>query len=186
MPAPTACTICEHPDRERIDSALRGGASIRSIGKSFGVGRTALSGHAAKHTTAEATRKYRVAAKGGRRKTTALAVADTLKPIESPDDVVADYQRIRIEAHWLFEQAKARADWKSAERLFSQLLDATDRFGTMYRLIGAKSAVTVNIDQRTARVAQFYDSLPTETLRRLVDGQITIDQVMDAVSEATS
>jgi hypothetical protein len=166
MPAPTYCTICERPDRDRIDAALRGGTSIRQIAQAFDVGRTAVTGHAAKHTQSIETRKHRQAARGGRRRSR-TAPAVELRAIEGPEGVVEDLQRLRVEAFGLFEAAKGRGDWKSAERIFSQLIACVDRFGELHRVLGGKgSGLTINVD-RSQRVFARLDAMTDEQLRAL-------------------
>jgi hypothetical protein len=66
--------------------------------------------------------------------------------------VISDLQRLRVEAFGLFEAAKARADWKSAERVFRQLVEVVDRFGEKHRVLGPKGAANVNVDARTINV----------------------------------
>jgi hypothetical protein len=44
-----ACTICHHPDREAIDSALVAGETLRVIGERHGLRKDALSRHRASH-----------------------------------------------------------------------------------------------------------------------------------------
>lgn len=162
MPAPTACSICEHPERDKIDIALRGGTSVRAVAKSYDVGRTAVTGHASKHTTAIETRNHRVAARSRMRNPKSATVAMTIKPVESPEDVVEDLQRLRVEAFGLFEEAKARADWKSAERIFGQVVAVVDRFGEMHRVLGSKG-VNVTVDRSTQQIS---------ILASLTDGQL--------------
>jgi hypothetical protein len=159
------CTVCDRPDRERIDAALRGGTSVRGIAKAFDLGRTAIAGHAARHTTAEQTRKYRDAAKNGRKRAPKAAIVE-LKPIENPEDVVSDLQRLRVSAFDLFAQAQARADWKSAERIFSQLIAVVDRFGEMHRVLGSKG-VNVTVD-RSTRVLNVLGAMSEDDLRALL------------------
>jgi hypothetical protein len=53
------CSVCAHPDRDRIDAALLAGASHRVIARQFGAGHDAVQRHAASHLalkTAEANR----------------------------------------------------------------------------------------------------------------------------------
>ena len=160
MPSAVFCSVCESPDREKIDAALRGGTSLRGIGKTFGIGRTAITGHAAKHTTAIETRAFREAARGRIRKP--KAVTQSVKPIESPEDVVADLQWLRTEALGLYAQAKARHDWKSAERIFVQVVSVVDRFAEMHRVLGGKG-VSVTVDRSTQQIS---------ILASLTDGQL--------------
>lgn len=174
MPAPTSCTVCEHPDREKIDLALRGGTSVRAIVRSFdGVGRTAIAGHAARHTTAIETRKHREAARGRVRRPKSAPIA-TMKPIEGPEDVVEDLQRLRAEAFGLFEEAKGRADWKSAERIFVQMVAVVDRFGEMHKVLGSKG-ISVTVDRSTQQInvlASLSDAQLDELLAHAKAGEI--------------
>jgi len=162
MPSAVFCSVCESPDREKIDVALRGGTSLRGIGKTFGIGRTAITGHAAKHTTAIETRAFREAARGRIRRRKPNAAATSMKPVESPEDVVADLQTLRVEAFGLFEQAKGRADWKSAERIFGQMVAVVDRFGEMHKVLGSKG-ISFTVDRSTQQIS---------VLASLTDGQL--------------
>ena len=173
MPAPTSCSVCEHPNRDKIDVALRGGTSLRGIGKTFGIGRTAITGHAAKHTTAIETRAFREAARGRVHNRKANAAATSLKPVESPEDVVADLQTLRVEAFGLFEQAKARADWKSAERIFGQMVAVVDRFGEMHKVLGSKG-ISFTVDRSTQQIS---------VLASLTDGQLDALLARSAIGE---
>jgi hypothetical protein len=42
---PNTCTICKHPDREKIEDALARGLSLRNIASQFGVGYQAVNRH---------------------------------------------------------------------------------------------------------------------------------------------
>lgn len=174
MPAPTSCSVCEHPEREKIDLALRGGTSLRGIGKAFAVGRTALTGHASKHTTALETRAFREAARGGRaRKRLLKSAAPPMKRIEGPEDVVEDLQRLRSEAFGLFDEAKGRADWKSAERIFAQMVAVVDRFGEMHKVLGSKG-ISFTVDRSTQQIS---------VLASLTDGQLDALLARSAIGE---
>lgn len=172
------CSVCARPDLEQIDLAVRGGTSLRQIAKTFGVGRTAIAGHARHRGQDAAAPQLRTASASSEPADNVRPAAPDLQPIQSADDVVADLQRLRAEAFGLFESAKARSDWKQAQMLFNQLVALVDRFGEMHKVLGPKGGVNVNVDARSIKVAQFYDSLPTETLRRLKSGEITIEAVL--------
>jgi len=184
------CTICENAEKDRINGALRAGTSLRQIAQVFAVGRTALTRHAGRCTTALETRKYRAAAKGGRSGagTGGAGIlrddAGKLQPILSPEDVVEDLQKLRIGGWTLFAAAIKRSDWKSAERLLPQLLGILERFGELHKILGVKG-VTVNIDARQQKVVQLYDSLPVDVLRRLRAGEVTLEQISRALEVAS-
>ena len=42
---PQACTICVHPDRDAIESAIIAGTSLRAIARQFGVSKDAVARH---------------------------------------------------------------------------------------------------------------------------------------------
>ena len=50
---PRSCTVCEHPEREAIDSALVGDASNRSVASLYDVSEAAVRRHKANHLPAK-------------------------------------------------------------------------------------------------------------------------------------
>ena len=44
-----SCSVCEHPERQAIEAALRSGASVRDLAGRFGASKTALWRHATLH-----------------------------------------------------------------------------------------------------------------------------------------
>ena len=175
---PWDCSVCPRPDRASIDEALLGRTTLRSVAKTFGLGRTAISNHAAHIGALEQRQRSRAARGLSRRKKPATPL--DIKPIAGPDDVVEDLQRLRVAAYELFEGAKERSDWKQAQLLFGQLVQIIDRFGDMHKVLGAKG-VTLNVDQRTQKIVAMYDSLPVEVLRALKTGETTIEAVIGSL-----
>ena len=55
---PRTCTICKHPDRERIERALLAGESYRHIAARFGTSSSALVRHKADHLPASLVRAH--------------------------------------------------------------------------------------------------------------------------------
>jgi hypothetical protein len=53
-----ACTICQHPDRARIEAVRCAGASLDSVAKKFGVSRDAVFRHQANHVDADTRSQY--------------------------------------------------------------------------------------------------------------------------------
>jgi hypothetical protein len=181
MPAPTACTVCEHPDRERIDVALRGSASLRSIAKSFGLGRTAITGHASKHTTAEQTRKYRVAARGGRRRS-ALSVAVAPVSLDSPADVLAELRFLYGETKSLYETAKASHDLRLMDKAISNGAALLDRFAKSFGMF-QDGGTTINVNPIDAKIIAVVQSMTTEELREYIRSTKAAPDTLAAVSE---
>jgi hypothetical protein len=48
---PLQCTVCQHPERGRIDYLIASGASMGSVGEQFGLTKQRLSGHFKKHVS---------------------------------------------------------------------------------------------------------------------------------------
>jgi hypothetical protein len=186
MSAPGYCSVCEHPDRAKIDASLRAGTSINQLARTFTVGRTAITGHAMRHTTTPETRKFRDAAKNGRRREPEPRDPTKLGPVESAEDVVADLQRLRTAGFGLLANALSRHDYKSAERLLPQILGVVDRFGDLHKVLRQPGNVTVNIDQRQLRIVELYDALPIDVLRLLKAGEIKIEDVLGQALEVAS
>jgi hypothetical protein len=182
MSAPGYCSVCEHADRDKIDASLRAGTSINQLARTFTVGRTAITGHAMKHTTAPETRKYRDAARNGKRREPEPRDPTKLGPCEGPEDVVEDLQRLRTAGFGLLANALARHDYKSAERLLSQIIAVVDRFGDLHRVLRQPGNVTVNIDQRQMKIVELYDALPEGILLSLDRGDMNIETVLKAAS----
>ena len=49
---PLQCTVCQHPERGRIDYLIASGASMGSVGEQFGLTKQRLSAHYQKHVSA--------------------------------------------------------------------------------------------------------------------------------------
>lgn len=162
---PWDCSLCPRPDRAAIDEALRTGTSLRTIAKTFGLGRTSIGNHARCIGALESRERSRAARGRPRRKRPTATLP--IPPIESREDVIADLQRLRIEAYTLFESAKGRSDWKQAQLLFNQLVALVDRFGEMHRVLGPKGAVTVNIDAST-KALHVLGNLDEATIRAML------------------
>jgi hypothetical protein len=48
---PLQCTVCQHPERGRIDYLIASGASMQSVGEQFGLAKQRLSDHFKKHVS---------------------------------------------------------------------------------------------------------------------------------------
>jgi hypothetical protein len=48
---PLQCTVCQHPERGRIDYLIASGASMQSVGEQFGLAKQRLSAHFQKHVS---------------------------------------------------------------------------------------------------------------------------------------
>lgn len=75
---PRTCTVCSHPERPAIDTALVSGASYRTIADRFGPSKTALIRHASEHIPAAISKSQEA-----REEAQALDVVKQLKTINS-------------------------------------------------------------------------------------------------------
>lgn len=149
---PTPCSICSHPELKAIEQALIGKASIRSIAKSFGVGRNALQHHLGFHSDAKETRDRRAAAKGVKRQRRAAAAPEApAKAIRSTEAVFAelDWQYAEIKA--LYEEAKSTRDWRLADKALAAAGSLIDKYAKALKVYD--DGFSVNIDARTVRVS---------------------------------
>ena len=168
------CSICAHPDRERIDAALRAGRADRTIAKSFlgGVShRTALLNHARKHVTG-LPRDRRPASRGGRpRKPPTSTLAVAIVPT-SPAAVLTEFGVMYVEARDALEKAKTTRDLVRIGKAIDVCLGALDRIARTHGMFS--DGTVVNIDNSTKRLELAVSSLSIEELRAFLAGRTDV------------
>ena len=91
------CTVCDHPDRSSIDSALVAGASYRVISGRFpGSSTSALQRHAANHVPA------------------AVAQAQQARAVAHGDDLLDEIRDLKAHAMGVLTRAEAAEDLRAA------------------------------------------------------------------------
>jgi transposase len=146
---PWDCSICtSRSDRPAIDDALKGGTSIRQVARAFGLGRTSVSNHAGRCLGVTETRERSRAARGQPRRKRPSQTAE-VRPIESPQDVLQEVQRMYQEAWALYEEAKRTSDTRLMDKALGQVGSTIDRFAKVYGMF--KTDIPLN-DNRTVNV----------------------------------
>ena len=85
--------------------------------------------------------------------------------------------------------AVATKDLVRIQKAVDSYTAVVDRFAKASRVPGfGNDGTTINniVDARQQKVVALYDSLPTDTLRRLSAGTITIEQVVGAAVELSA
>lgn len=181
----TTCSVCASPRRSEINELLAVGTPLRQLERSHAIGRGPLGRHALQCLGVAGTDKRRHNAQRRTHRRLALVGSD-IKPVEGAADVIADLQRLRVEAFTLFEAAKSRADWAQAQKLFAQLMSLVDRFGELHGILRQKGAgVTVNIDasqKALVTLGSWSEETVLEMLGRAERGEPIVLPTLDSVS----
>jgi AcrR family transcriptional regulator len=127
---PRTCTVCDHEQREAIDSALVGGESLRNIAERTGTSPTSLHRHFKGHVSRSLERAQ-----------------------QERQDVAARTLLDRIEA--LVSKLERLADTADATDDAHRLLQTADRLDKLYRLLGN---VTGDLDDRPAMTVNILTS----------------------------
>jgi hypothetical protein len=119
-----------------INRALAGSTALRAIERAFPpLSRGKLARHAHLHVKSDETRRRRIAARAGvgigvdTEPRVAPAAPALLPKITSPEHVVSELARLRLEAQNLYEAALARSDFRGVQNAFSHLINLVDRYG---------------------------------------------------------
>ncbi len=93
---PRACTVCNHPDRKAIETALVAGEACRVISASFRVSEDALQRHKSEHLPAK------------------LSKAKAAREVANADDLLIQVKALQSKAASLLLQAESAGDLKTA------------------------------------------------------------------------
>ncbi len=118
------CTICGHPDRDLVDSALVGGAPYRRIAALHGLTEQSVRRHAAAHIPAT------------------LALATEVAEASRADLLLAQAETLRAEALELLDEAREKGDLRTAVSAIGQARAVLE---LLARLAGELSNTTVNV-----------------------------------------
>jgi hypothetical protein len=187
--------VCKHPKSNLINAALTSGQHHEVIGERFGFTRSHISKHFNRHvkpkmprTEQPPPRAYSVAVAAPRITEATMSPATeptvTVKRVRTPDAVLDEIEWVLAKSKATFEEAERMGDWRLANTAMTQVQNAVDKLAKAASVYS--DATIVNVDNRTQRAAAFYDTLPTEVLRRLSAGEITLEALVDATTEAVS
>lgn len=172
------CSICQHPERARIEMLRAGGASLDSLAKKFKIDRTALHRHWHDHVTPEAKAGY-------------LAGTDTLATLRDKAadeaDSVLDYLRVvRTTLLASLMTMQEAGDGRGVAQVATALIGCLERIG---KVTGQISAITSQTNINVAIVnSPEWLGLATDILRALTPfpaARAAVAQVMHARSAGT-
>jgi hypothetical protein len=133
---PRVCTVCAHSEREAIDAALLTTETKRGIARRYAIDEDAIGRHAAKHLAQQ------------------LRDAADLAEVGRLDVLVADVQRLRLQADRLGKAAEEQGDPRTA---LAALRESRETMAFLAKLLGlgVKEVLAVEV---TADVGHFEPS----------------------------
>lgn len=122
---PRVCTVCAHPERDKIDRALAlESSSFRDIAGHYGLGKSAVERHAAGHLPAK------------------LAKAQAAKEVAQADDIMAQVIDLNERTLALLAKAEAADDIGAALRA---IREARENLTLLARLAGELAQINIII-----------------------------------------
>jgi hypothetical protein len=115
VPVPRTCTICEHPDRERIDQALVGDTSNLSVSSLFAVSEQALRRHKSNHLPAK------------------LSLATAAEEIAEADSLLDQVRDLQSRAYAILNRAEKTGELRTA---LSAIREARGNLELLAKLLG--------------------------------------------------
>ena len=112
---PRSCTVCEHPERERIDKALVGDASNRSVASLYDVSEAAVRRHKANHLPAK------------------LVMAQAAEEVAQADDLLGQMQDLQARTLAILEAAEGTQQHRTA---LAAIREARSNLELLAKLLG--------------------------------------------------
>jgi hypothetical protein len=112
---PRVCTVCAHPQRAEIDSALVAGGAIRAIARQYSLGRDSIARHQSDHLPA------------------ALALAQGAVQVAQADDLLSQVRGLHRRALAILATAEAQGDLKVA---LAAIREARGNLELLAKLLG--------------------------------------------------
>ena len=108
------CTVCRHPERKAIETALIARESLRDIESRFGTKRSSVDRHKAK-CLAETLSRATAAANAAHSETlTAQVQASSAANVAHADDLIAQVHKLAADAQRIATAAEASKDFRTA------------------------------------------------------------------------
>jgi hypothetical protein len=122
---PRSCTVCSHPEREAIDSALVGDASNRSVASLYDVSEAAVRRHKGNHLPAK------------------LVMAEKAKEVAQADGLLEQVRDLQGRALAILDQAEMSGDLRTA---LGAIREARGNLELLAKLLGElDDRPTVNV-----------------------------------------
>ena len=110
---PRRCTVCDHPERHRIDEVLISGAPYRSVAKRYGLSESAVYRHKTEHLPVH------------------LLKAKEVKEVAGADDLLEQVRHLHAHALHILERAEQAGDLRNALAAISQARDNVELLGKL-------------------------------------------------------
>ncbi len=123
---PRTCTVCSHPDRAEIETALVASeTSFRDIARRFSVSKDAVTRHRAEHLPEK------------------LAKAAEADELADADQLKAELETVKADVHRLKGKAEKEGDYRTALTGCDRALKALELQAKLLQLIGDASQVNL-------------------------------------------
>lgn len=159
---PRTCTICEHPQKEEIDSLIINGNTFRNIVEQFSLSLGAIHRHKSEHLIQTLTK------------------AREVKEIVHADNLLEQLRNLQAEALSILEQAKKKKDLRTAVFAINSARGVIELLGKLLGELREHPQVNVLISPEwkslRATILQAIEPYPeakisiTKALENLTDG----------------
>lgn len=154
------CTVCIHPDKEKINEALVRGESSRTISSRFStadvtLGRMSIYRHRLAHLPHQMT------------------MAKKADDASSADDLLAKIEELETDARSIKEQAESTGDLRMALQAVRELTRMVELMGRLRRELDNRAQVVINSQiVNTSRVDyELYDQIVAEMSMSELDSE---------------
>jgi hypothetical protein len=122
---PRRCTVCDHPERHRIDETLVTGAPYRSVAKRFELSESAVYRHKTEHLLAH------------------LLKAREVEETARADDLIEQVRNLQAHALNILERAEEAGDLRTALAAISQARGNLELLGKLAGELDKRPVVNV-------------------------------------------
>lgn len=148
-----ACSICSHPAKEVIDSALVSGTPNRRVAAQYLLAETSIRRHKRDHLPGS------------------LVAAREVQDMTQASDLLREAQALKNRALRIFDKAEKAKDYRAATSAIREARGCVDLWA---RLMDAALRFAAEEERRRLFQGRGYEDLPEEELdddiRRLLDG----------------
>jgi hypothetical protein len=124
---PRRCTVCDHPERHSIDTALVSGAPYRNVAKRFALSESSVYRHKTEHLLAH------------------LLKAREVEEVAQADDLLEQVRHLQTHALEILERAEKAGDLRTALTAISQARGNLELLGKLAGELDERSVVNLNV-----------------------------------------
>jgi hypothetical protein len=124
---PRRCTVCDHPERHRIDEALVSGGPYRSVAKRFGLSESAVYRHKSEHLPAH------------------LLKAREVEEMAHADDLLEQVRHLQAHALDILARAEKAGDLRTALAAISQARGNLELLGRLAGELDERPVVNLTV-----------------------------------------